>query len=110
MSLDIRVIHDGPLYERLCTRWNELEPRGYISAQVLFLATPGPPWGGFTPGVWFLPILIGLFTGPQGQRNVTLAQRLLEATLRFMQELDGGEPMYLEVPDLAELWPAKPKP
>lgn len=112
--LNIRVVNQGPLYERLMNRWRELHGPGYISAYVLFLATPtgdirmARNWKTDpTPiqGVWFLPIVTGLFTGDPGDRLRTLAERLLEATLRFMSELDLGEPLFLEVPDLQELWP-----
>lgn len=106
MSLDIRVIHEGPLYERLMTRWDLDHGGGYISAYVLFLATRAGLVLGAS-GVWYFPIVIGLQTGPPADRVRVMAERLLEATLRFISELDLGEPPFLELPDLDELWPKK---
>lgn len=109
--IDIQVVNQGPLYERLMTRWRELDGRqGYISAHVLFLAAPtGDTWDGRTPvirrGVWFLPIVTGPMVGPPEERLRTLAEHLLEATLRFTRLLDAGMPLFLEVPDLNGLWP-----
>lgn len=106
---DVQVVADGPLFERLMASWQLNGHPGYISAQVLFLVSPmrRSMWAG-SPGVWYFPILVGLFPGSPEERAVRLAPRLLEAALRFLEELDRGEPSFLSVPDLDELWMGKP--
>lgn len=100
--LDVRVVNTGPLYERLMAR-REQERPGYISAYVLFLATPAPPLG-----VWYFPIIIGSLRQHAPHELRFMAERLLEATLRFMKLLDLGQPPLLEVELTPELWPPKP--
>lgn len=106
---DVQVISDGPLFERLMASWRLDSGSGYISAQVLFLASPmrGSRWVG-SPGVWYFPVLVGWFSGSPEERAAYMAPLLLQAVLRFLEELDRGEPSFLSVPDLDELWTGKP--
>lgn len=109
--IDIRVVAEGPLFERLEAAEALRLGTAYVSAMHLYLVTPTGEWNGGLkdgpkPGVWYFKITIGFMaTKDQHERIRLLAERILDATLTFLDLLDGGDPRRLEVADLEEVWP-----